>query len=352
MNYYFPSLITAKEMESTDVFRDMSFTVNSGENAIRLLLRSYGLSPGSVVALPVYVCDSLKQAVLSEGMQPLYLDLKPDGSFWTDYNTSGIQKSNTRVVILVHLYGFIHPDTQALMNFCKSNSIFLIHDAAQSYGIDEKKLSYSSGLVYSFGPGKSATAAMGATAQGLKESFYREHVRVKSNFSLQTIRAGIFLKSRMYGYHLSFTDKLMAKLSSVLPEDKGISSMSPYQVKAATLALKFVEERKEIRQRNYAILASSIQEKSKLRIAYDDGEGLYFKLVLRVEGDVAAFREYLHQHQVPFFSLMDSLKLGRSTFNAFPCFQETAPRLIELSAEASIPVTELKRVAEIIQNWE
>jgi dTDP-4-amino-4,6-dideoxygalactose transaminase len=352
MNYFFPSLITAKEMESTDVFRNLNFTFNSGENAIRLLLRSYGLAQGSVVALPVYVCDSLKQAVISEGFNPLYMDLKPDGSFWTDCNTEKIKAANARVLILVHLYGFIHPDTEVLMDFCKGNHMFLIHDAAQSYGIDESRLGYSSGLVYSFGPGKSATAALGAMAQGLKESYYQEHVTVKSNFSTQAIRAELFLKSRTYGYHLSFKDKLKGRLAALLPENKQIASMSPYQVKAAALALKAIEAKRDARKKNYEILTTSLEGKHKLRIAYDDGAGLYFKLVLRVDGDAEAFKNYLTQRKVPFFSLRDSLRIGREEFNTFEHFTEAAPRLIELSTEASIPVDEIKRVAMVIQNWE
>ena len=67
-------------------------TANSGENAIRLLLRSYRLQPGAKVALPIYVCDSLKQAVYKEGFEPQYLDLKTDRTFWADYNTELLSK--------------------------------------------------------------------------------------------------------------------------------------------------------------------------------------------------------------------------------------------------------------------
>lgn len=147
MNYFFPSFLSQNDLKN--ISGELDFTVNSGENAIRLLLRSYNLPKGSKVLIPIFVCDSLKKSVIKEGLEPFYIDLKADGTFWADYSNISQQAGQIAAVILVHLYGYLHPDTEIIMNECKQHHLPLIHDAAQSFGIDENKLTYSSGIVYS-----------------------------------------------------------------------------------------------------------------------------------------------------------------------------------------------------------
>src|SRR6185369_12541261 len=102
----FPSILNSLNFPDRPI-PDSFHAVNSGKNAIRLLLRSYKLKPGAKVALPMFVCDSLKEAVLKEGFTPLYLDLKPDGTFWADYSQSILENEKPIAVILAHLYGFL-----------------------------------------------------------------------------------------------------------------------------------------------------------------------------------------------------------------------------------------------------
>jgi len=350
MNYYFPSILTS--LTFSDKTLPLSFfTVNSGENAIRLLLRSYKLNPGSKVALPLYVCDSLKQAVLKENLEPLYLDLKPEGTFHADYNVDFLVKEKPSVVILVHLYGFLHPDTNSVMEFCKKNNIYLVHDAAQSYGIDETSLTFSSGLVYSFGPGKSSTAACGALVQGLEKEFYERNCIPVLDFSLQKYKADLFLKSRIYGYEFSFLDKLMQKIIYRLPEKHSITTMTNFQCVAAATAIDLVKNKSEERRERYKVMKNAAVANTLLSLPFDDEKGLYFKMVLSVKKDVEKFKTYLQKNDVPFFSLYDELLVYKEKFNKYPVFVENAGSFIELSTEASLPLEEVTRVAEIIRKY-
>ncbi|HXU27334.1 MAG TPA: DegT/DnrJ/EryC1/StrS family aminotransferase, partial [Bacteroidia bacterium] len=137
MNYYFPSFIQKINFEQ-EISPQLKITVNSGTNAIRLLLRSFNLVSNDKVAIPAFVCDSVKYAVEQEKLTPIQFDLKTENSFWTSYDLNRIKTENIKVVILVHLYGFVHPDTLEIVDFCERNNIKIIHDAAQSYGIDEQ----------------------------------------------------------------------------------------------------------------------------------------------------------------------------------------------------------------------
>ena len=348
MNYYFPSILSSLYFTNKEL--PVGFLpVNSGENAIRLLLRSYGLKPDSKIAIPVYVCDSLKQAVLKEGFEPIYLDLKADGSFWSDYNAELISKERPAVVILVHLYGFLHPDTISVMDFCKTHSILLIHDAAQSYGIDERAFIYSSGLVYSFGPGKSSTAACGALVKGLNDAFYASNCG-KASF-LQDLQTRLFLKSRMYGYRFSLIDKLMQRVINRFPAQDAIAKMTNFQLAAAAVAMKLVVEKAEERKARYNILRNAVMSGDLLRLPFEDEKGLCFKAILNVNRDPLKFKTYLRDNKVPFFSLAETLVIGREKHKQYPVFSKNAGGFIELSTEASLPIEEVVRVAEILKKY-
>src|SRR3990167_9229671 len=135
--------------------------VDSGTGALRLLLRNLNLSKGAKVAIPAFVCDSVSRAVILEGLVPVFFDLI-DATFWTDYEEKKIKDENIKAVIVVHLYGFIHPASERITRFCRDSQIKLIHDAAQSFGINESLLAAdNNGVFYSFGPGKSSTACCG-----------------------------------------------------------------------------------------------------------------------------------------------------------------------------------------------
>jgi len=350
MNYYFPSIITSLSFSSKTLPASFQI-VNSGENAIRLLLRGYKLGPKSKVALPLYVCDSLKQAVSKEGLEPLYLDLKPDGTFWSDYNVELLLKEKPGAIILVHLYGFLHPDTKSIMDFCKTNNIFLIHDAAQSYGVDESALPYSSGLVYSFGPGKSSTAAGGALVKGLNEEFYKLNCRNISDFSIQGYKAKLFLKSRIYGYKFSLADRLLQKIVYRFKETDSINTMTDFQLRAAAKALELIKEKGKDRRERYKILEEAVKANTLLQVPFEDEKGLCFKMVLNVKEDVSKFKEYLRKNNVPFFSLASELLIDKTKHNQYPVFSKNAPGFIELSTEASLPLEEIMRVASVIKQY-
>jgi len=172
MDYYFPGPIDTLEIPHNKGL--LKYSVNSGENAVRLVLKSFDLQSTDKVAVPLFVCDSLKEAIIKEGLQPLYLDIK-GGNYWANYDLKLIKKQNVKTIILVHLYRFIHPDTTQVSQFCKENGIFLIHDMAQCYGADESQLTYGS-IVYSFGSGKSTTAAGGGLIKAIDDKFYRNQI--------------------------------------------------------------------------------------------------------------------------------------------------------------------------------
>src|SRR6185437_7507888 len=249
MNYFFPSFIESVDVKQ-NILPQLEITVNSGTNALRLLLRSFNLSPGDKIAIPAFVCDSVKFAVEQEKFTAVLLDLKPDNTFWTSYNIDYIKSENIKAVILVHLYGFIHPDSAEIIDLCKKNNIKLIHDAAQSYGIDEKLLNNGNGIVYSFGPGKSTTAAGGAWIKVLEENNNIYSLSKPTFLSFQSAKAKFFLKSRIFGYKFSKYESLLNKILSKINSNV-IFSMSGFQLKMASYSISKLNEIRPFRKKRY-----------------------------------------------------------------------------------------------------
>jgi dTDP-4-amino-4,6-dideoxygalactose transaminase len=345
MNYYFPGPIDTINIPHNTGF--CKYSINSGENAIRLVLKSFNLSANAKVAVPLFVCDSLKTAVIKENLQPVYLDIK-ESTYWTNYELNLLKRQQVTTVILVHLYGFIHPDTSLVSEYCKQNGILLIHDMAQCYGADESQLNFGS-IVYSFGPGKSTTAAGGGLIKAMDGAFYKEHIQNPSIWS--GIKAKLFLKSRVFGYEFSGYDKLVQRISNRMPASVRIESMSSIQKDAAEYAMSLVKKRSAERKERYNILKDVVSNNQYLSIAYDDGKGLYFKYVLYVKEDVDRFKKYLAENNVPYYCLFDSITIGLNETADKPYFIINAQRFIELSTEASVPLSEIKRVGEILSKF-
>ncbi|MHB8262056.1 MAG: DegT/DnrJ/EryC1/StrS family aminotransferase [Bacteroidia bacterium] len=347
MSYFFPSFINSIHIEQ-ELLPQLKNTVNSGTNALRLLLRSFELPIYSKVAIPAFVCNSVREAVEAEKFVPILFDLKPDNTFWTFYDTSRIKEKNVTVVILVHLYGFIHPDTSNIADFCEKNNIKLIHDAAQSYGINEQYLTNGNGIVYSFGPGKSTTAAGGAWIKGYNNNTVFNNIKKPSVFSFQNTKAKLFLKSRIFGYSLGKYEHLLSVLlNKISSNSNNILSMSSFQLKMASYVISNMKNITILRKERYLILKNEIKNNEFIRIAYDDHKGLYFKLVLYVKDEVKYFKKYLNQHGVPYFSLSENI----TQINGFTNFKETAEKIIEISCESCIPKGEIERIAMLLNNY-
>jgi dTDP-4-amino-4,6-dideoxygalactose transaminase len=345
MDYFFPSAIKSITRQH-EVLSALEITVNSGTNALRLLLRSFALPKGSKVAIPAFVCSSVKEAVEAEKLSPLVLDLKPDTSFWTFFDLDMIRVQEAKVIILVHLYGFIHPDTCEIIDFCNKNNIKLIQDAAQSYGVDEQLLLKGNGIIYSFGPGKSSTAAGGAWVKIVEKEKYPS-VKKSTFLYFQNARAELFLKSRMLGYHCSKLDIMMHLLLSKFNYGKNeVFSMSVFQLKMASSLISNLKIINLERKKRYFCLLEKIKQNPLLNIPYDDGRGLYFKMILQVNSEVGKLKSFLKRHKIPYFCLHDTIEhLELQNFMKF------APGIIEFSCESCIPENEIERIAVLLGNY-
>ncbi len=171
--------------------------VASGYHAIRLLVRSLRLAPGSKVALPALICPTVVSALQAEQMMPAFVDITPD-SLVMDFDEDRFFNAHYDLIILPHLYGLLHPQTREIMDFAHNTSVPLIHDAAQSYGVELDGIPiihYNQGGLISFGPGKATTAATGALVCGIDAQIRQE--LALGNWRRWDLFSGDFMRRRM-----------------------------------------------------------------------------------------------------------------------------------------------------------
>lgn len=346
MDYFFPSLLTEVIKRTEKVANDDS--INNGENAIRLLLEMNNLPNGALVAIPAFVCTSVKNAVCSSGHIPLELDLLPD-SFETDYGL--IESENVKAVILVHLYGQVHSQTKWVQEVCNMKKIFLIHDLAQSYGVDVSIFDKSPRL-YSFGPGKSSTAAGGAIIENSNLNL-NEKIKSPRKPLLINLYARRFVKNRIYGYNFTLLDKFESLIFGRIIDRTKVKcnyffeKMTAYQITVANYVMKRVPMIINERQKRHSIISNGLINSTKLKILNKTNDGLCFKCVLLVD-QADKFINYLNKNKIPFYQLYSDLNKDN---NSLPNFKHLAPCIFEFSTEVTVTVDEIKRIASLLAHY-
>lgn len=124
-------------------FTGCSFAVglNSGLDALIFSLISVGVKKGDYVVTTSVSAYATALAIYHVGAIPIFLDIDVETgliSYEELVKIAKIKKVNS--LILVHLYGRIHPKIQKIINFCKKEKITIIEDCAQSHGAKYKNL--------------------------------------------------------------------------------------------------------------------------------------------------------------------------------------------------------------------
>ena len=137
-------------------------TVGNGSDALFIALKSLNLKKNSEVIVPAMTWKSTALAPLNLGLKVKLVDTEKKSS---NFNLDDLRKKinkNTRVIIVVHLYG--NPgDIKEIKKIIKGKKIIIIEDAAQAHGAFDFSLNKKIGSIgdiacFSFYPGKNLGA--------------------------------------------------------------------------------------------------------------------------------------------------------------------------------------------------
>ncbi|MFM8679719.1 MAG: DegT/DnrJ/EryC1/StrS family aminotransferase, partial [Alphaproteobacteria bacterium] len=115
-------------------------TVASGTEALRIPMMAEGIGPGDAVFLPAFTYTATAEVPCALGAEPVFVDVDP-----RSYNldpaalaraiaaTRAEGRLRPRAVVAVDLFG-LPADYEAIGETCRREGLFLLSDAAQSFG--------------------------------------------------------------------------------------------------------------------------------------------------------------------------------------------------------------------------
>ncbi len=112
---------------------DYLFLAPSGTDAIIKSLSVLNLPPDAEVIVPSFCCRAVSDAVIRSGFKPVFSDVSIDNYNITVSDIEKVFTDKTAAVIVVHLFGQPAPIDE-INDYARQKSVFVIEDAAQSFG--------------------------------------------------------------------------------------------------------------------------------------------------------------------------------------------------------------------------
>lgn len=119
------------------VNRKFASSCSNGTTALDLAFRAIELKPGDEVITPSFTYVASTNSVLANGGVPVFVDVEKDS--W-NIDSELIETkitSKTRAILVSNIYGYL-PDFDSLKEICKKHNLYLIEDAAESFGATYK----------------------------------------------------------------------------------------------------------------------------------------------------------------------------------------------------------------------
>lgn len=223
----------------------------SGTMALICALKSLGIGPGDEVLTTPHTFVATTESIVLVGAVPIFVDIDPDTHLLDIDVLDRYKTDRTKAVLFVDIYGQC-PHLTKLRQWCNNNNLFMIEDAAHSFGTcwsDLRVGSISDLTCFSFNPIKTL-GAMGdaGCVTGNKNlidmvKIFRDHgrtsrydvVHIGYNAKIDNLQANILLaklenfekwrmrKKQIYKY---YTDKLSNVIKCVFVDPQ--VDMSPY----------------------------------------------------------------------------------------------------------------------------
>ncbi len=130
--------------------------VNSGTDALVLLLRTLQLTPGDEVIVPAFSFFATAEAVVLAGGKPVFADIDRETLTMDPASVLQLITGKTRAIIAVHLYGLM-ADMPLLSSIARQHKLALFEDNAQAIGAERNGVragNAADGAALSFFPTK------------------------------------------------------------------------------------------------------------------------------------------------------------------------------------------------------
>ena len=118
-----------------------AFSVNNATAALEMAAQLCMFENGDEVVAPAHTFTSSVYPFIKKGAKVVWADIDLQTRVVTLESIQKCITPHTKAIVVVHLYGFIIPEIEAIAAFAKERGILLIEDVAQAMGteIDGKK---------------------------------------------------------------------------------------------------------------------------------------------------------------------------------------------------------------------
>jgi len=169
-------------------------STGSGTTALLCALKAVGIGRGDEVITTPHTFVATTESIINAGATPIFADIdSTTGLIDIDQIGEKITK-NTKAILFVDIYGQC-PNITKIRKICSLNNLYMIEDAAQSFGniFDNKKVGSLSDLTcFSFNPVKNlgamgdAGCVTGSNELIQKVKEYRDHGRT-SRYQIEKV---------------------------------------------------------------------------------------------------------------------------------------------------------------------
>lgn len=145
------------------VGRKYAVAVTNGTAALEMAVEALGIGKGDEVIMPSFTIISCAQAVVKAGAKPVLVDSEYDSFNMKVEEIEAKITSNTKAIMVVHIYG-LPVDMNPILELAKKYNLKIIEDAAEMHGQTYNgKMCGSFGdiSIFSFYPNKHITTGEG-----------------------------------------------------------------------------------------------------------------------------------------------------------------------------------------------
>ncbi len=133
--------------------------VMNGTGALEMAAQLCAFKPGDEFVIPSHTFTSSAYPFIKHGGRPVWADIDPLTRVVTAESIARALTPATRVVVVVHLYGYV-ADMPAILDLCRQKNLVCIEDAAQAIGSEldgRKEGSFGDMAIFSFHSHKNLT---------------------------------------------------------------------------------------------------------------------------------------------------------------------------------------------------
>lgn len=137
LEFVAPPRVTSLENQVSDsLATENVFCCANGTDAITLALQAAGMKRGSKVGVPNMTFWASYETIISVGATPVLIDIdKNDFQLSFEELQAAHSKFDLDGVVFPHLFGFASTNLKEIRSFCRTNSIKVIEDGAQCWGV-------------------------------------------------------------------------------------------------------------------------------------------------------------------------------------------------------------------------